>query len=269
MIVHIWDRNHIILELDESGTVVERYQRGRNGHLISSDNHGFYLFNARGDVVQRVDSDSSGSGDGNGDSNNNIHILHVYMYDAFGNELNPNPNPNPNPENTTTNTNPFRFAGEYFDIETGTYYLRARHYNPRTGRFTQPDPHWNIHNMQSDAASIIQSGNLYMYTMHNPVMWVDPNGTFVITASLALVATAVAAVASLALGVDYIAHGSSSLVGQAAQGIEQAADAIMHTIDGALEAVSTLLGSHMQNVNEATDRARANVAAGGVSSRDW
>jgi len=30
--------------------------------------------------------------------------------------------------------------------------------------------------MQSDAASIIQSGNLYMYTMHNPVMWVDPSG---------------------------------------------------------------------------------------------
>jgi len=36
-------------------------------------------------------------------------ILHTYLYDAFGNELNPNPD----------NTNWFRFAGEYFDIETG------------------------------------------------------------------------------------------------------------------------------------------------------
>ena len=167
--IHIWDRNHIILELDESGAVVERYQRGRNGHLISSDNHGFYLFNARGDVIQRVNSGTNNSDDGD---NNNIQILHVYMYDAFGNELRPD----------EENTNWFRFAGEYFDIETGTYYLRARHFNPRTGRFTQPDPHWNIHNMQSDAASIIQSGNLYMFVMHNPVMFVDSSGLVAVPA---------------------------------------------------------------------------------------
>jgi len=30
--------------------------------------------------------------------------------------------------------------------------------------------------MMSDAASIIQSGNLYMFTMHNPVRWRDPSG---------------------------------------------------------------------------------------------
>jgi YD repeat-containing protein len=29
----------------------------------------------------------------------------------------------------------------------GTYYLRARHYSPRTGRFTQEDPYWNVGNM--------------------------------------------------------------------------------------------------------------------------
>jgi len=28
--------------------------------------------------------------------------------------------------------------------------------------------------------AIIQSGNLFMYTMHNPVRWVDPDGTFVL-----------------------------------------------------------------------------------------
>ena len=166
--------------------MVERYQRGRNGHLISSDNHGFYLFNARGDVVQRVDGGTNGSGnsDGGSDRNNNIQILHVYMYDAFGNEINYD----------ADNENPFRFAGEYWDAETQTYYLRARHFNPRTGRFTQADPHWNIGNMQfgnnpimwndrpvPDAWAIAQSSNLYMYAMHNPVMFTDPSGEAVIT----------------------------------------------------------------------------------------
>jgi len=88
------------------------------------------------------------------------------MYDAFGNEVNPD----------ARNTNPFRYAGEYFDFETGNYYLRARFFNPRSGRFTQPDPHWGLHNMQNGCCAIMQSGNLYMYVMHNPVRWVDPSG---------------------------------------------------------------------------------------------
>jgi len=44
------------------------------------------------------------------------------------------------------NTNPFRYAGEYFDSHRGEYYLRARHFNPRLGRFTQSDPYWNVTN---------------------------------------------------------------------------------------------------------------------------
>ena len=39
-----------------------------------------------------------------------------------------------------------RYCGEYFDNETGTYYLRARYYDPAIGRFTQQDTHWNTAN---------------------------------------------------------------------------------------------------------------------------
>jgi RHS repeat-associated protein len=78
----------------------------------------------------------------------------------------------------TTNTNPFRFAGEYWDWEIGEYYLRARSFNPRTGRFTQPDPFWGIHNMQSSTNAIMQAANLYVYVMNNPIMWRDPLGLF-------------------------------------------------------------------------------------------
>jgi len=71
--------------------------------------------------------------------------------------------------------------------------------NPRTGRWTQPDPHWSLANsifgdeprrinestdsqglhtytMVPDVWAIIQSGNLYMYVMHNPVRFIDLDG---------------------------------------------------------------------------------------------
>ena len=129
----------------------------------------------RGSVVQRVGNTTIDES-GNVIDDSTIIILHTYLYDAFGNELFSNTNSDGDISNTSNNTNPWRFNGEYLDTETGTYYLRARHFNPRTGRFTQPDPHWGIHNMMSDAASIIQSGNLYVFTMHNPIRWIDPSG---------------------------------------------------------------------------------------------
>ena len=38
------------------------------------------------------------------------------------------------------------------------------------------DPFWNVGNMQSSNAAILQSANLYVYTVNNPVRWVDPSG---------------------------------------------------------------------------------------------
>ena len=38
-----------------------------------------------------------------------------------------------------SDNNPFRYCGEYFDTATETYFLRARWYDPATGRFTQQD----------------------------------------------------------------------------------------------------------------------------------
>ena len=153
---HTWFGGSIILERDGRGVVVNRFARSLTGRLIRSEQHGYYLHNARGDVVQRVNAQGE--------------LIRNYRYTAFGVELNPDEN----------NRNPFRFAGEYWDAETGTYYLRARNFNPRTGRFTQPDPHWNIGNMQSSTAAILQSSNLFVYCINNPIMWNDPSGRFII-----------------------------------------------------------------------------------------
>ena len=124
------------------GAVTAKYVRGIN--LINSTIGGaanWYFYNAHGDVVQLA--------------NNSGNVTKTYDYDAFGVEKNPDPN----------DANNFRYAGEYFDKETGTYYLRARYYDPGIGRFTAEDP---------AGAGL----NWYTYGSNNPVMFIDPSGLF-------------------------------------------------------------------------------------------
>ncbi len=155
------------------GSGADTYLRGAN--LISANGDTYYLFNGHGDVVNL--SNTSGTS------------TKTYEYDAFGVEQNID----------ELDDNPFRYCGEYFDQETGTYYLRARYYDPSTGRFTQEDTHWGSANsiygdtpmaaFQSKDAlgltytsyapqifAIQQSGNLYVYCIGNPVDFADQNG---------------------------------------------------------------------------------------------
>ena len=113
----------------------------------------------------------------------------TYAYDAFGNEK----------DRVGADPNPFRYCGEYFDVESGSYYLRARYYDPSIGRFTQEDTHWNTSNMiygdkpqqigeyedplgtsryvyAPQITAVMQAGNLYGYCSSNPVKWCDPTG---------------------------------------------------------------------------------------------
>ena len=57
-----------------------------------------------------------------------------------------------------------------YDVESGLYHLRARHYNPETGTFISPDPigFWG------------GSFNLYAYANNNSVNAIDPFGLRVI-----------------------------------------------------------------------------------------
>lgn len=125
-----------------------RYPRGAN--LIAREQDGalqYYLHNAHGDVTERTDNLGT--------------VLRRYKYDAFGNEQNPEP----------LDSNPFRFCGEYFDAESGEIYLRARYYDPRTGRF--------------DAEDSARDGlNWYTYCNGNPVTFVDFTGNKPIPGSI-------------------------------------------------------------------------------------
>lgn len=81
------------------------------------------------------------------------------MSNAFGNLLN----------QTGTVTNPYLYAGYRLDKETGLYYLQARYYDSKNGRFLTLDPD------SGDIESpLTQNG--YAYGDNNPVMNVDPDG---------------------------------------------------------------------------------------------
>lgn len=140
----ILDGGNVIAEINDDKTTI--YSRGINLISCKTDtDEQFYLFNDHGDVVHRT--------------NNTGSIVKTYDYDAFGIEVSIDIN----------DSNPFRYCGEYYDVETGTYYLRARYYNPYVGRFITEDSY-------SGQANDPLSLNRYTYCVNNPVVFIDPSG---------------------------------------------------------------------------------------------
>ena len=143
------------------GVEFQQYSDGM--HLATA-----YVKNALGDVVGTYDVMSG------------VTLYREYCYDAYGNAV----EEYDFIDTTPPSENPFRYRGEYYDTETGLYYLRNRYYDPQTGRFITEDTHWNTYNMiygdnsssVPDISAIRQSGNLYSYCSQNPILYRDPSG---------------------------------------------------------------------------------------------
>jgi len=86
-------------------------------------------------------------------------VTDEYEYDAFGNSF------------TVSGAIPnnYLYRGEQFDPDLGMYYLRARYYNPATGRFCSRDP-------KEGQAKIPASLHKYLYAGGDPVNRIDPFG---------------------------------------------------------------------------------------------
>jgi len=93
-------------------------------------------------------------------------VTDSYEYDAYGNSF------------TVSGTTPneMMYRGEQYDSDLGLYYLRARYYNPLTGRFmsrdsNEPGP------FDSDGNPVDPRGlHKYLYANGDPINGIDPTG---------------------------------------------------------------------------------------------
>ena len=150
----------IVLETGTDNQTLATNTRGLQ--LISRETEAdtiYYLHNTRGDIVKLTDQTGS--------------IIKDYTYDPFGNgkeaEFNNFGINGFDPQAATVIDNPFRYSGEYFDSETGNYYLRARYYDPQIQRFITEDSY-------KGEANNPFSLNGYSYCWNDPVNNVDPSG---------------------------------------------------------------------------------------------
>jgi RHS repeat-associated protein len=86
-------------------------------------------------------------------------VTDTYEYDAYGNSF----------ATGAQTPNNYLYRGEQFDSDLGLYYLRARYYNPNTGRFLSRDPG---DGEISDPATL----HKYVYANGDPIDGADPSG---------------------------------------------------------------------------------------------
>ncbi len=98
-------------------------------------------------------------------SNASAQRTDAYSYDVFGAVR----------TQTGSTQQDFQHTGEQIDPELGLIFLRARYYDPDTGRFLSRDP-W------PGLIDELQSQNDYLYVKNNPVRFVDPSGKIAVVA---------------------------------------------------------------------------------------
>jgi len=142
---YIWDVAAglpVVLQDSEGNTYV--YGLDLISRTGSGGNQEYYSHDGLGSTVGLIDEDGD--------------VVASYGYDAFGAIR----------SQTGSSPNEFTFTGEQVD-GTGLQYLRARYYDPSTGRFLTRDPFpgWTM---------APQTMNRYAYVVNNPVRFMDPLG---------------------------------------------------------------------------------------------
>jgi RHS repeat-associated protein len=105
----------------------------------------FYVYDGGGSVRQLTNSNGT--------------VTDEYEYDAYGNSF----------TKSGTTPNNYLYRGEQYDADLSLYYLRARYYNPATGRFLSRDPEDGV---PTEPATL----HKYDYAGSNPVNAMDPTG---------------------------------------------------------------------------------------------
>ena len=142
------DFTQVLEEYDLSGNVIASYVHGLD--LISQTRGAAKsFFHTDGQLTTRLLTDAGGA------------ITDGYDYDVFGNLL--------NSFGATVNT--MGYTGELTDPQAGLVYLRARHLDPSTGRFTSMDSFGGL-------SLDVKSQHKYVYANGDPSTYNDPSGHF-------------------------------------------------------------------------------------------
>ena len=134
---------------DGSNTYLYGPSTGSGGRIAQQNIVGrqYYLGDALGSVRQLTNAVGS--------------VTLARSYEPFGKLLSSAGNP----------LAKYSFTGEWQD-PTGLIFLRARYYDPATGRFISKDPVRGI-------ATLPQTLNPYTYAVNNPIRYTDPSGEII------------------------------------------------------------------------------------------
>ena len=188
---------------DETGTPIGMAYRNADTvdeNATHANQFDLYLFtkNLQGDIVGIYDENAT--------------LVASYVYDAWGNHTVTNYT-----SENIGNINPFRYRGYYFDSETGFYYLNTRYYNPQLKRFINADS-LNYLGANGD----MQSFNLYAYCSNNPILHVDPNGTWTYSRSFGISAVCIGGF-SYSLSFSFDSHGNFGIQTSRANVVDEGA----------------------------------------------
>lgn len=171
---YVYDADEIAMEFDGNSNLLARYTHSslRTDDVLAVDitsngvaqklapAQGTYVFLK--DQVGTVDSIANGAGAIVQKNSYSGFGVRVGVRDGINNDITGNPVINVS----------YAFSGKELDSESGLYYFRARYYDPRIGRFIQPDPDPGS---LVDPISII---NKYAFARNNPGQFADPTGRF-------------------------------------------------------------------------------------------
>lgn len=149
----VWDRTwglpQLALERNGTGSLLRRYHHGLapvSMRTVAGEDFSFHA-----DGLGSIANLTSPGGV----------TQWTYEYEPYGTERVATPA-------SGAPVNRVRFSGQYDDVHTGLYHLRARHYDPANGRFLSPDP----------VAQEITDPYVaaYLYVSNRPTVLVDPTG---------------------------------------------------------------------------------------------
>ena len=188
----------------------------------------WYEKNLQGDIVAVYDSSGM--------------LLIEYNYSAYGRIKIVDYNADLYP---AVYNNPFRYRGYYYDKDLDLYYLNARYYDRKTGRFISPDAPSYL-----GANGDLNSYNLYAYCSNNPVMYTDPEGNKTIAFGISG-GFSIGVGASISIGVAFDDKGNIAL--QYASAVSGLRDEFYLGVPFGLNAGGYLAHTELEKVKNLTD----------------